>query len=144
MEKLRKIIDFGRCSLAPDASTYGYLLCDRATGVMKPLDRIVQYHPDPQWHFLGFVAPYRCGGMGGAMFAAAAQNAAHLFSDTWIAPATRDILMKLHAERLTWFDDPDGIFPPELRWMTDVFSGDAVGSWLWAYWKSVERGGFGK
>ncbi len=144
LEKLRKIIDFGRCSLAPDASTYGYLLCDRATGVMKPLDRIVQYHPDPQWHFLGFVAPYRCGGMGGAMFAAAAQNAAHLFSDTWIASATRDILMKLHAERLTWFDDPDGIFPPELRWMTDVFSGDAVGSWLWAYWKSVERGGFGK
>lgn len=79
--------------------------------------------------------PFRKGGMQSIMFARfvlAFERYAPEYADRqWV----KDLLLKTGEKHLTWFEDPLNIFPDEIRWMTNMFSGDAAAHYLWCYWK---------
>lgn len=80
-------------------------------------------------------APYRKGGMQTTMFARFILAFDRFAPDAKNRTLAKEILLQTGTEHLTWFEDPYKIFPEELQWMTQVFSGDAAAHFLWCYWK---------
>ncbi|MBO5723842.1 MAG: hypothetical protein J6S58_03355 [Lentisphaeria bacterium] len=82
-----------------------------------------------------FHAPYRKGGMQTTMFGRCLLAFDSFAPDQSRRDKVKEILLQTGTKHLTWFEDPYGVFPEELKWMTNVFSGDAAAHFLWCYWK---------
>jgi len=50
------------------------------------------------------------------------------------------IYRDLSKEHLKWFADPEGVMPPELRWMLNVMQGDALAFYSLGYWYARANG----
>jgi len=46
----------------------------------------------------------------------------------------------LSKEHLKWFADPEGVMPPELRWMLNVLQGDSLAFYSLGYWYARANG----
>lgn len=96
-------------------------------------------HPSVLFKFLTFAGKIYTG-MAAPMFARALTNAQIYLPDSEKVPLAKLILERADREALCAYHDPDGHLPPEMRWHLHTFSGDAVTSWLWAYWQGRSRG----
>lgn len=52
----------------------------------------------------------------------------------------RQVLGGLTKEQLHWFADPEGVMPPELRWMLNVLQGDSLAFHSLGYWYARAHG----
>ena len=137
MEICRESIQFGKMGLAGDGTTYYKLIRNPKTGNFQEMDpHEYSFHPVHKLSSIfGLDAPYRRGGMENTMFARFVLAFEEFDSDCGGSLLAQNILTQVGTKHLTWFEDPYGIFPDEIRWMTNVFSGDAAANWLWCYWK---------
>jgi len=134
-------------ALAPDGTGYVFVT-KNADGTFSEMDprRSSVRRPDAKppwdWLFFGVTAPYRHGGQLSATAVNALVQMAPYYrpSADWTAAHAQEYLNKIADGHFTWFEDPHGVLPASLKWMTDVRSGDAVANWLWAYWTIRERG----
>ena len=137
MEICRESLKLGRMGLAGDGTTYPKLLQDPVTGEFREMDPAKSTFSRMQFQspIYGLNAPFRKGGMQSTMFARFALAFEEFDPQCGGRKLAEDVLQQVGTRHLTWFEDPYGIFPPEIRWMTNVFSGDAAAHWLWCYWK---------
>lgn len=136
MDILRDSFTSSISAIAEDGTVYERRIKDSKTG---------EYHeiPPEETRFVpgliaplaGLYGPFRKGGMQSTMFSRFAIEYAALDSNSNGREFARHILQAVGTRHLTWFEDPFGIMPDGLRWMTDIFSGDAAANWLWCYWK---------
>jgi hypothetical protein len=137
MEICRESLKLGKMGLAGDGTTYPKLLQDPVTGEFREMDPAKSTFSRMQFQspIYGLNAPFRKGGMQATMFARFALAFEEFDPQCGGRKLAEDVLQQVGTKHLTWFEDPHGIFPPEIRWMTNVFSGDAAAHWLWCYWK---------
>lgn len=132
--KLRAMYERDRRWIAADGYAKGAAIYDLETGQIEEVRHVMHIPDHDSWRYLGYVGWIRSG-MHAAMFARAAVAIASLFPEYKADAIARDILTKLTRDRLLWFVDMDGQqYPPELKWMADVYSGDAATHWLWTWW----------
>lgn len=137
MEICRESMKLGRMGLAGDGTTYPKLLQDPESGEFREMDPARSTFTRTQFQspIYGLNAPFRKGGMQSTMFARFVLAFEKFDPQCGGRKLAEDLLRQVGTKHLTWFEDPYGIFPPEMRWMTNVFSGDAAAHWLWVYWK---------
>ena len=132
----RRSFEYGRLGIADDGTSFAFMDCDPKTGFRKELDRCIQYKQTQVLSpIFGLLAPYRKGGMQTIMFARFAVSYEYYASGCGGRALAEEILRRTGTGHLTWFEDPFHVMPPEIQWMTHVFSGDAAAHWLWCYWK---------
>lgn len=145
---LRRYFEVAMVGIAPEGN--GYARMERqADGSWKEMDasRAVVKRPKcgPPWNWLlfGVDGPYRRGGQACSMGVnALVQMAPYLKeAEEWTRRNAADMLLRISREHLTWMEDPHGILPPQLKWVTRVHSGDALANCLWAYWTLARRAG---
>ena len=136
----KRIYHQGRQGLAPDGTVYNMLVknADEETYHEIPLSEAA-YTPVPANYFqlYGVWGPYRQGGMQTLMysrFLLLVKDYISLPEDP-VALVEELLLKTWEHDHLTWYEDPNGIFPPCIHWMQNFCSGDAVTHWLWCYWK---------
>jgi hypothetical protein len=134
---LGKIFDYGCSATAPDGLGYSFLLYDSQHEKLKPLEVTLPNPTNENWHFSGFIAPFRRGGMATTMFARAAVRIHKYLPDIGADRMALNILNKIDRKHLTWYEDPMNCFPDDLKWMSQSYSGDAAAHWLWAYWERL-------
>ena len=137
---MRQMWEEGKLTLAPDGTMYINMLVDMKTGQPR--------RPDPgffrdeeegglSWVSFRYISGARTGWS--TMIArAAVQMHSHL-QDTEMVSKIKHILTSIDQTGLTYCDDPERLLP-ELRYKTQIYSGDAMGNWLWAYWKGRNDG----
>ena len=129
--------EVGKTAIAEDGTVYGDLIFDAATGEYReiPMEETV-YNPDKSWIAIACLhGPYRKGGMQSTMFARFALCLSDILPSCNGVQVAEKILSSVGTQHLTWFEDPFGIFPMEIKWMSDVLSCDAAANWIWCYWK---------
>ncbi len=132
----RRSFEYGRLGIADDGTSFAFLVCDPKTGLLKELDRCIQYKQTQALSpIFGLIAPYRKGGMQTIMFARFAASYEDYAPGCGGRALAEEILRRTGTGHLTWFEDPFRVMPPEIQWMANVFSGDAAAHWLWCYWK---------
>lgn len=140
-KSMREIWDEGSLALAPDGTMYVHVLVDMKTG--KPRrpepERFRESNGPHDW--IGF--QYVTGGRGGdsAFVGRSAVQADLHLHDSGIRDVARLIIGSLDKEMLKTYHDPDR-YLPELRHRTELYSGDGVANWLWAYWQGRVQGIF--
>lgn len=144
LDKTRKMFDRDRRWIADDGYAMDSALYDVETGEIREV-REIKHVPDfddpEKWRFPGLIGWIRSA-MHSAMFARAAVAIHAYFPEAGALRTAADILDKLKRENLHWFHDVDGKqYPDDLKWMDDVYSGDAVTHWLWAYWEARAKYG---
>ncbi len=132
----RRSFEYGRLGIADDGTSFAFMIRDPETGLLKELDRCVHYKQTQALSpIFGLLAPYRKGGMQTIMFARFAASYEDYDPGCGGRALAEEILRRVGSGHLTWFEDPFRVMPPEIQWMTNVFSGDAAAHWLWCYWK---------
>lgn len=140
-QSIKQIWDEGTLALAPDGTMYVHVLVDMKTGKPRRPDpeRFRESNGPDDW--IGF--QYVTGGRGGDspfVGRSAVQADVHLH-DPEIRNVARLIIASLDKEMLKTYHDPDR-YLPELRHRTELYSGDGVANWLWAYWQGRVQGIF--
>ncbi len=140
-QSIKEIWDEGALTLAPDGTNYVHVLVDMKTG--KPRRPEPEFfrdsHGPTDW--IGF--RYVTGGRSGdtAFFARSAVQADQHLHDAEMRRIARFIIHSLDKEKLHSYHDPER-YLPELRHRTELYSGDGVTNWLWAYWQGRVQGIF--
>lgn len=136
-EICRDSMEYGKISLADDGTVYGMLTrnsnAEPFHEIPKEQTRYVPFRY--QSPIYGLHGPFRKGGMQSIMFARFVLAYEEFEPTEQGIKLAEKILHSTAEKHLTWYEDPYGIFPDEIRWMTNVFSGDAAANWLWCYWK---------
>ena len=133
----RDSLEYGSLGIADDGTSYSSLIRYPGSDQLQEM-RTVESRYTPHTDLspiFGLSAPYRKGGMQSAMFSRFALASEKFIPDHGVRVSVERILRKIGEHHLTWYEDPYRVFPPEIRWMTNVFSGDAAAHWLWCYWK---------
>jgi len=133
-----RMLDYGKRGVAPDGSGYHRVYINLKTEEVKELDVVIQEgNMDIKgWKFFNHIAPLRHGTMATCMFARAAVGIHRYLPDLGGLKVAMDILSKVTPDHMTWFEDPTGALPEDLKWMTAYCNGDAITHWLWAYWEA--------
>jgi hypothetical protein len=63
----------------------------------------------------------------------------HISDDPSLPSTVLNILRSINLDGLTYYNEPER-FLPQHRYLTNFVSGDALGSWLWAYWLGRKNG----
>lgn len=138
--KAAALFDTGSRGIAEDGLGMECGLLDLETHQWQELRQVIHDGLDhPTWRFLGFKGWIRSG-MTAAMAARAAVGMQPHLKEHDTLSLAADILHGIDHDRLRWRIDMDGQqLPPSLKWVNDVFSGDAITNWLWAYWEARAR-----
>jgi len=142
LEKTWKMFDLNRRWMTDDGYSMYWCLYNMKTGEITEVREVLNCpQQSDRWKFFGFVGWIRSG-MRSAMFARAGVAIQAYFPGAPILETTAHILKNLTRDKLRWLADMDGKqFPPDLKWMGNVYSGDAATHWLWAYWEACARYG---
>ena len=134
------LYQLGRLGLSEDGTAYSFLEKNAEEEEFHeiPVSETV-YTPVPAKYlqFFGVYGPYRKGGMQTLMYSRFLLLVKEYITVPEDVCSLVEKLLSLTWENdhLTWFEDPHGIFPSGIQWMTNTISGDAFSHWLWCYWK---------
>ncbi len=127
---VRMMWDQGHMAVGEDGAYYVNVLVDMDTGAAR--------RPRARWDATAKVTGATSGW--GSMIARAGVQAAGYLADPASAIAVaKKILAAQDIQDFTYMNDPER-WPPELRYKTRFYSGDAVTNWLWAYWQGRRSG----
>lgn len=137
LEICRDSRQYGIQGIVGDGTVYGHLIRETKESPWEELDKEKSYYIRNQKlsPIFGLHAPYRKGGMQCTMFTRFLLSVDDFIQEPTHLSFAGELLRQVGLEHLTWFEDPNHIFPDEIRWMTHVFSCDAAAHWLWSYWK---------
>ena len=138
---MRAIWDEGLLALATDGTMYVHVLVDMKTLQPRRPEPEFFRQPEGPHEWIGFC--YAAGARSGdsTFIARSAVQADPHLHDPEMRSAAQLIVRSLDREGLRSYHDPDR-YPPELRHRTELYSGDGVGNWLWAYWQGRKQGIF--
>lgn len=141
MEICRDSMEYGKTGLAGDGTSYGPMVMDETTGKWRELKVSETTYKTCrcQSPIYGLYGPYRKGGMQVIMFAHFALAFSDYDKECGGREFAENIMQQIGTSHLTWYEDPYQLFPKEISWMSNVFSGDAAANWLWCYWKLKEK-----
>jgi len=130
---VRTMWEEGRLSIGDDGTYYIEVLVDMDTGAARrPVARC-----DAGPRITGASS-----GWGSMIARAGVQAAGHLADPQSALAIVKKALTAQDIQGLTYMNDPER-WPPELRYKTRFFSGDAMANWLWAYWQGRLAGYWG-
>ena len=124
-ESVRMMWAEGILSIGEDGTYYIEMLVDMDTGVAR--------RPAAQCNATGPMITGASSGWGSMIARAGVQAAAYLADPQAALAIAKKILLAQDIPDFTYMNDPER-WPPDLRYQTRFFSGDAVTNWLWAYW----------
>jgi hypothetical protein len=140
-KSMRQIWEEGKLTLAPDGTMYINVLVDMNTHETRRPEPafICDEQEAGSWNWVGhrYISGARTG-WSTMMARAAVQAYAHLH-DSEMITTMKHILTSINKTGLTYYDDAER-FLPEIRHETQLYSGDAMGNWLWTYWKARNDG----
>jgi hypothetical protein len=141
LRQLRVAYETGRRAIGDDCLERGHFYYDPATGAIQPVEKpfYAGGQPNPVWRHKGFVADVKSG-HSPTMFARAAFQIHRYHADLGAADTGRDILEAMDLPQMRWKIDYRDQLPPDQKWMTRAFDGDALVHWLWAYWLARAEG----
>ncbi len=132
-ESVRTMWEEGRLAIGDDGTYYIEVLVDMDTGAARrPAARC-----DAGPRITGASS-----GWGSMIARAGVQAAAHLAGPQAAIAIAKKALAAQDIPDFTYMNDPER-WPPELRYKTKFYSGDAVSNWLWAYWQGRLAGYWG-
>jgi hypothetical protein len=141
LRQLRVAYETGRPAIGDDCLERGHFYHDPITGRTEPVEKpfYAAGQPNPVWRHKGFVADVKSG-HSPTMFARAAFQIHRYHADLGAADTGRDILEAMDLPQMRWKIDYRDQLPPDQKWMTRAFDGDALVHWLWAYWLARAEG----
>lgn len=141
VRQLRDAYEVGVVGLGEDLLQRGSFSVELATGRIFEVEKPFYSggKPNPVWRNKGFAANTRSG-HSPCMFARAALTIDLYHPDLGAAAKARAILESAEARTMLYKMDPLNHLPPDQKWLTRAFCGDAVVNWLWAWWMGKGRG----
>lgn len=144
LEMTERLLDYGCRGVSPDGSGYLNVYVDLNDGHIQEVDKILNQDYSStflNWKFFSHIAPVRHGTMATCMFARAAVGIHKYLPGNNALSFAKRILNKVDINHFTWYEDPKDTLPAELKWMTMLYSGEAITHWLWTYWeaRNVEK-----
>ncbi len=140
LEKAEALFEVAEQAIGPDGLERGPMLLDPLTGSLGEVKEVIR-PGNPEWRVLGFVGWIKSG-MASAMAARALVGMHSYLGEKPCLMLAGRVLEKMGIQQMKWRIDVDGRqYPEDLKWASNVFSGDAATNWLWAYWERRARCG---
>jgi hypothetical protein len=138
---MRQMWDEGKLSLAPNGTYYSSVLIDFETKQVRRPEPMMQPPAAGDaldgWSFSRYIHGATMG-WSTMLARAGVQVKYHFPDDRELAAIVADVLESIDLNDLTYYNEPER-FLPQHRYMTNFLSGDALTSWLWAYWQGREN-----
>jgi hypothetical protein len=141
LSQLERLYERARISIGDDGLELHTGLYDPATGSYEAVSppEFANGYPAGILKVLTYAGNIRSG-MHATMFARAVVYANEYYPSAEKTHLAANILNLVERENLTNYNDPDDHLLPEMQWNRNIYSGDAVANWLWAYWQGRYRG----
>lgn len=143
LNKVWQLYDINKCSITEDGLATHQLTYDKTTGKIAEVQELI--HEPPSGPSRDFKLGGFCGcvrsGMWSPMFARSCVALQPYFPDQPILGVAAHILKNVTRDKLHWFKDVAGQFPPDIKWADNVYSGDGATHWLWTYWEACAKYG---
>jgi hypothetical protein len=124
-------------TFAPDGTYYTSILIDFETKQLRRpeagwLPGVWDQSAD-EWSFSRYLHG-ATSGWSTMLARAGVQVHQHFADDHEILDTVTHVLESIDLNGLTYYNEPER-FQPQHRYLTNFISGDALASWLWAYWQ---------